>query len=264
MGPNFDEILFEVKDRVATITMNRPEKLNSLTPGMEDQLKINFKQCQDDDNIRVLILTGAGERGFCSGFDVNNLIDVEGKPKVVKPGQTIPTPSPSNHVPRFMFSTVEKPVIAAINGVAAGEGYCLALASDIRFASENARFVHVYLRRALVGSGETWWLPRLIGLGPAMYHILSADEIDAEEALHLNLISKLVPADKLYEETFAFAQRLAAMDPTTMKFTKKAIRKGLTMDYESTMEWAGYFRRIANPSGAGLAAMEGFLAKKET
>lgn len=262
MEPKFEEILFEVQDHIATITMNRPEKLNSLTPNMEERLKITFKQCQDDDDIRVLILTGAGKRGFCSGFDVNNLIDVEGKPKVFKPGQTIPTPEPSNHVPRFMFNTVEKPVIAAVNGVAAGEGYCLSLASDIRFASENARFVHVYLRRALVGSGETWWLSRLIGLGPAMYHILSADEINAEEALRLNLISRLVPADNLYEETFAFAQKLAEMDPTTMKFTKKAIRKGLTMDYESTMEWAGYFRRVANPSGAGLTAMEGFLAKR--
>jgi enoyl-CoA hydratase/carnithine racemase len=262
MALNSDEILLEVRDHIATITMNRPEKLNSLTPTMEEELKVIFKQCQDDDDVRVLILTGAGEKGFCSGFDVNNLIDVEGRPKVFKPGQTIPTPAPSNLVPLFMFKTVEKPVIAAVNGVAAGEGYCLSLASDIRFASENARFVHVYLRRALVGSGETWWLSRLIGLGPAMYHVLSADEINAEEALRLNLISRLIPADRLYGETFAFAQKLAAMDPTTMKFTKKAIRKGLTMDYESTMEWAGYFRRIANPSGAGLAAMEGFLAAK--
>lgn len=264
METQFDEILFEVRDHVATLTMNRPAKLNAMTLKMEDELKAAFRQTQDDDDIRVLIITGAGQRGFCSGFDVGTLIEVEGKLQVVKPGQTVPTPIPANHIPRFMYDTVEKPVIAAINGVCAGAGYCLSLASDIRFGSENARFAHVYLRRALVGSGETYWLPRLVGLGPAMYHILNADDIKAEEALRLNILSKLVPADKLYEEAFAFALHLAAMDPTTLKFTKKAIRKGLTLDYESAMEWVVYLRRVANPSGAGLKAMEGFLAKKGT
>jgi len=264
MKTNFSELLFEVKEHIATITMNRPEKMNAMTLTMEDELKAAFKLCQDEEDIRVLILTGTGRRGFSTGMDVSKLIDLEGKQPALRSGQTVPTPPPASGVPRALLSIVEKPVIAAINGACAGAGYCLALASDIRFGSENARFIHIYLRRALVGSGETWFLSRIIGLGAAMYHILGADEISAEEALRLNLISRLVPADKLYDETFAFAQRLAAMDPTAVKFTKKAIRKGLMLDFESATEWVGYARRIANPSGAGLAAMEGFLAKKGT
>jgi 2-(1,2-epoxy-1,2-dihydrophenyl)acetyl-CoA isomerase len=262
MSKKFEEILFQVKDHVAKITFNRPRKMNAMTPKMEEELKSAFRICQDDNDIRVLILTGAGRRGFSTGMDVGKLVDLEGTGPVIEPGQTIPTPSPSSGVARAMLSIVEKPVIAAVNGACAGAGYCMALASDIRIASENARFVHVYLRRALIASGETWLLAKIIGLGAAMYHILTADEISAEEALRLNLVSKLVPAEKLDDEAFALAAKLAAFDPTTVKFTKKAVRKSVMEDFEGVMEWVAYARRAANPSGAGLAAMKGFLEKK--
>ena len=263
MGNNFEQVIYEVKDSVAKITMNRPEKLNAMTPKMEKELRTAFQQVQDDPNARVLIITGVGRRGFCSGEDISELIHLEAKRPLPKPGELVPTPTPSAGTPRALVDILEKPVIAAVNGVCAGAGYGLALAADIRIGSENARFVHAYMRRALVASAETWYLPRIIGLGAAMYHILNADDIYAEEALRLNLISKLVPADKLDDEAFALASKLAAFDPGAVKFTKKAIRKGIFQDLTSVMEYVSFARIWANLSGANLEALEGFLDKKK-
>jgi enoyl-CoA hydratase/carnithine racemase len=261
MSTNFKEILYEVRDRVATITINRPDRMNALTKSGEEEMKGAFRLCQDDDDIRVLVITGAGRRGFSTGLDVSNLIEVEGKLPTVDPGHPLPTPG-AGGVPRALLNIVEKPVIAAVNGACAGAGYCLAMAADVRIGSENARFICAYLRRSLVAGGETWFLPRIAGLGAAMYHILNADEIGAEEAYRLNLLSKIVPADALADETFAFASKIAGFDPTVVKFTKRAIRKSLTESFDSVMEYVGYARRVTTPTGAGRNAMEAFLTKK--
>ncbi len=259
----YEQIIYELKGHVARITMNRPEKLNAMTPKMEKELRSAFQEVQNDDKARCLIITGTGCRGFCSGEDIGELINLEARKPLPKPGELVPTPSPASGVARALFDTVEKPVIASVNGVCAGAGYCLALASDVRIGSENARFAHVYFRRALVASGEVWYLPRIIGLGAAMYHIFNADDIGAEEALRLNLISKLVPADKLEDETLALANRIAAFDPGAVKMTKKAIRKGFSQDFTSVMEYVSYARILANLSGASLQAMENFLEGKK-
>jgi enoyl-CoA hydratase/carnithine racemase len=263
MGNDFKDIIYEVRDHIVKITINRPAKLNAMTPKTEKELKTAFQQVQDDDNARVLIITGAGQRGFSSGEDISELIHLEAKRPLPQPGELVPTPTPSAGTPRALFDILEKPVIAAVNGVCAGAGYGLALASDIRIGSENARFFHAYMKRALVASAETWYLPRIIGLGAAMYHILNSDEIDAEEALRLNLISKLVPADKLDDEAFALATKLADFDLGAVKFTKKAIRKGISQDLTTVMEFVSFYRIWANLSGANLEALEGFLEKKK-
>jgi 2-(1,2-epoxy-1,2-dihydrophenyl)acetyl-CoA isomerase len=263
MSNEYEHIVYETMGNITKITMNRPEKLNAMNPRMEKELKTAFQHFQDDNNARVLIITGAGQRGFCSGEDVGDLINLEARKPLPKPGELVPTPSPASGTPRALDDIVEKPVIAAVNGVCAGAGYGLALASDIRIGSENARFAHVYMRRALVASCETWYLPRIIGMGAAMYHILNADDIGAEEALRLNLLSKLVPAEKLDEEAFALAGRIAAFDPGAVKFTKKAVHKGIFQDCTSVMEYVSYARMLANLSGASLEAMEGFLEKKD-
>lgn len=239
---NFEQVIFEFKDHVATITLNRPEKLNARTAKMDTELHPCFDECQDNDDIRVVIITGAG-RGFCAGRDLQELREMTKAP-VLQPGKPMPTPDPAAGIGRRLIETIEKPVIAAVNGVCAGAGYCLALACDIRIASENARFAHVYLRRNLVAGGEAWFLPRIIGLGPAVYHILSADEIGAAEALRLNLVSKVVPADKLIDEAMDLGRKIAAASPTTVKFTKKAIYQGLTLDFNATMQYVGYARAL--------------------
>jgi 2-(1,2-epoxy-1,2-dihydrophenyl)acetyl-CoA isomerase len=168
MSNKYEYVIYESRDNVVKITMNRPEKLNAMNPKMEKELKTAFQQFQDDNKARVLIITGAGQRGFSSGEDVSDLINLEARRPLPKHGELVPTPSPASGTPRVLSEIVEKPVIAAINGVCAGAGYGLALACDIRIGSENARFAHVYMRRALVASCETWYLPRIIGMGAAM------------------------------------------------------------------------------------------------
>ncbi|MFC1871994.1 enoyl-CoA hydratase/isomerase family protein, partial [Chloroflexota bacterium] len=215
--------------------------------------------CQEDDDVRVLIITGKG-RGFSSGHDVSDLVDIY-DPKKLDPSKPLKTPEPASSLPLFLHHTVEKPIIGAINGVCAGAGYCMALACDVRIASENARFVHAYLRRALIASGELWWLPRIIGLGPTLYRVFTSDDILAEEALELKMVSKVVPADKLDEEAYELASQVALAPPTTVKFIKKAIYRGLTHDFESTMEFVGYARELAKMTGETSAYSKNFVDK---
>ena len=139
-------------------------------------------------------------------------------------------------------------------------GYVLALACDIRIASDRALFHHVYLRRALVTSGETWYLPRIIGLSNAIYHIFMADAIDADEALRLHLVSRVVPHDDLMDEAMKMAQELATRPPNATKYAKKAIYKGLNLTMEDAMEYVGYTRAANLNSGE---AEEGFRAFNE-
>ena len=258
---DYKDIVYQVQNRVAIVTMNRPEKLNNLGGGLEEELRHAFRECNADPDVRVVVITGAG-RAFSSGADVNSLQQWDERRTSGGETAAMATPGAASPLPRYMEQTVEKPVIAAINGVTAGAGYGLALASDIRIASEQAVFHHVYLRRALVASAETWLLPRLIGLGPAMYHVLTADAMDAQEALRLNLVVKVVPHGQLMEETLGLAERIAAGPPTATKYTKKAIYKGMLWDYETTMEYVGYTRSLTAGTGEPREGFAAFLEKR--
>ncbi|MBI2846410.1 MAG: enoyl-CoA hydratase/isomerase family protein [Chloroflexi bacterium] len=259
----YKHIVYEKDSRIAKVTMNRPQKLNAMFPEMEEELISAFRDCQKDDNIRVLVFTGTG-RAFSSGEDVRVLQERAEQLKKASPEQK-PTPTPmwASPIPRAMIDIVEKPVIASVNGVCAGAGYGLALASDIRIASENARFAHVYLRRALTTSCEVWFLPRLIGLGPAFYHILTADDMDAKEALRLNFVCKVVPQEKLEAETRDLALKIAERPPVATKFTKRAIYKGLLSSLAETMEFVGYARAAAAGSRESEEGRRAFLEKRK-
>lgn len=260
---DYKYIVYEKDTRIAKITMNRPQKFNAMFPDMEEELLSAFRDCQKDDNIRVLVLTGAG-RAFSSGEDVAWLQErarrLEGIPPEQRP---VPTPMWASPIPRALVDIVEKPVIASVNGVCAGAGYGLALASDIRIASEKARFAHIYLRRALTTSCEVWLLPRLIGLGPAFYHILMADDMDAQEALRLNLVSRVVPHEKLEAETRELALQIAERPPVATRFTKRAIYKGLLSSLNDTMEFVGYARAAAAGSREPEEGRRAFLEKRK-
>jgi enoyl-CoA hydratase/carnithine racemase len=166
-------------------------------------------------------------------------------------------------MPRYMAERVKKPVIAAINGVAAGAGYGLAMASDIRIATPEARFAHIYLRRALVPSAETWWLPRLIGIGPALYHILMSDEMGAEEALRLGLLIKIVPSQDLLPEAMAIANKIAEGPPVATMYAKMAVYNAMTMTFPEAMEFVGSVRQLAFPAGEFAEGTRSFLEKRK-
>lgn len=265
MEKQYEQVIYEKLGPVARVTFNRPEKLNAMNAVMNSELRDVFEDVQRDNKVRVLVLTGAG-RAFCSGEDVNNIYrgSVAQAERMSSAGvKNIPTPMSASPMPRLMHETVEKPIISAINGVAAGAGYGMALASDIRLASTEARFAHIYLRRALVTSAETFWLPKLVGLGNALYHVLMADDLDAEEAYRIGLVQRLLPPEKLMEETMAAAQRIAEGPALAQRFTKMAMEKGLLSTYKETMDFVGWARALAATAGEVQEGSRAFLEKRK-
>jgi enoyl-CoA hydratase/carnithine racemase len=261
---SYEFIKYQKKGHVATMTFNRPERLNAMDPDMEREMRAAFDDTQYDPRIRVLILTGEGE-AFSTGEDVR-VLDAwsHWKPEAGSSGQiVVPMPTASAPMPRYMVERVKKPVIAAVNGVAAGAGYGLAMASDIRIGTPAARFAHIYLRRALVPSAETWWLPRLIGLGPALYHILMSDSMDAEEALRLGLLIKIVPPENLLSEATAIANKIAEGPPMATMFAKMAAYNAMNMTFEDAMEYVGTIRQAIIPVGEFAEGTRSFLEKRK-
>jgi 2-(1,2-epoxy-1,2-dihydrophenyl)acetyl-CoA isomerase len=256
----YQNIIYEKDQRTAIVTLNRPEKLNSLSREMQDELKHAFLEAEHNPDVRVIVLTGVG-RGFCTGADVRDL-DVTAQRMAEKNGAA-PTPFAGNPIPRFFHDEIKKPIVAAINGVVAGMGYSMAVGSEIKIASDRTRFSHIYLRRAFVTSGEVWFLPRLIGLTDALWHILLSEDITAEQALQYRLVNKVVPHDRLMDETLAVCRIIEQKPPLALQYTKQAIWRGLDLSYNETMEYIGYARAIVGQAGEFAEGTRAFLEKRE-
>lgn len=207
-----DSVLYEVKSGIALVTLNRPESLNSMSGDMLDSLAANLASAAEDPEVRCVVITGAG-RAFTAGGDVKGMA----APPRAEGSQSAPRPLISSagelrrqeESSRLLYEMV-KPTIAAINGPAAGAGFSLALAADIRIASESARFATAFARIALSGDfGGTWLLQRLLGPARAKELYLLAEVLDSQRAFELGLVSKVVAADQLMPETMALARRLA-------------------------------------------------------
>lgn len=201
----------ERNDHVAIITMNRPDKLNALTKVMEAELRDAMEAADRDDTIRVVVLTGAG-KGFCAGMDINEL-------EILPPGDIRAAqwmrPYDMNRRADYQsrygyFPAMRKPVIAAINGAAAGLGLVFALYSDMRFASSRAAFSTAFARRGLIAEhGISWLLPRVVGPGHAADLLYSARKVTAQEALQMGLVDRLYEPESLMASTLAYADDLA-------------------------------------------------------
>jgi 2-(1,2-epoxy-1,2-dihydrophenyl)acetyl-CoA isomerase len=261
----YEQVLYEKIGPIGLVTLNQPEKLNSMGQVMSRELQEVWQEIRADDGVRVMVLTGAG-RAFSSGADVGGIYQgsTRAAERLAQSGiKNVPTPGPASPLPRYMHTTVEKPIIAMINGAAAGAGYGLALAADIRIASTTARFHHIYLRRALITSAETFWLPKLIGLGNAMYHVLTADDMDADEAYRVGLVQKVFPPEQLRDETMAIAQKIAEGPAVATRFTKMAMERGLLSTYQETMDFVGWARALATSAGEVQEGSKAFLEKRK-
>jgi 2-(1,2-epoxy-1,2-dihydrophenyl)acetyl-CoA isomerase len=227
----YQDMIVEKNDGVVTVTLNQPEKLNALSPAMRIGLKRILEDVNDDDEAKVLVLTGAG-RGFCSGADMGS-------------GPSAGSPPPSRQEieeSRFgwigRFRTMRKPVIAAVNGVAAGGGFSLALACDVRIASEQARFVTAFMRRAILpDQSSTWLLPHLVGTSRSLLMFWLSDEVKAEEALRIGLVDMVTPHDQLMERTMQIAGRLAKGPSVTIELTKQAVYHAMGVSLETQAEY---------------------------
>jgi enoyl-CoA hydratase/carnithine racemase len=225
------ETLYEVADRVALITLNRPDKLNAWTAVMEQEVRAALKEAEQDDNVRVIVLTGAG-RGFCAGADMSLLRNVADKgvsQDVRDRARTAGSPSAEGR-PDFQkkysyFPAIEKTVIAAINGPVVGLGLVIALYCDLRWASEGARFSTTFARRGLIAEyGMAWMLPRLVGLPNALDLLLSARTIDAVEALRMGLANLVLPQEGFLDRVRENAREMASsVSPRSMRVIKRQV-----------------------------------------
>jgi enoyl-CoA hydratase/carnithine racemase len=223
----------ELSDGVATITLNRPDKLNALTFDVYADLRDLLAELPHRGDARVVVITGQG-RGFCSGGDVEEII---GELRKMAPAQLLEFTRMTGAVVKALREC-PLPVIAAVNGVAAGAGSVIALASDFRLLAESASFAFLFTRVGLAGAdmGSAYLLPRLVGLGRATELLILGDKIDAAHADRIGLATKVVPDESLSEETTALARRLADGPALAYSTTKVLLTRELDMDLGSSIE----------------------------
>lgn len=214
-----DAVLYEVRDKIALITLNRPERLNAWNADMARGYFDSLDRAAADPEVTVIVVTGAG-RGFCAGADMDVLQGVEGGAG----GEGAGGGAPDRRDARYAMS-IPKPIIAAVNGACAGLGFVHAVACDIRFAAEGAKFTTAFSRRGLIAEhGISWTLPRLVGQSVALDLLMSGRVILAEEAKELGLVNKVFPPDQLLEETMAYAADMAAnAAPISMSIIKSQV-----------------------------------------
>ncbi|HIE17248.1 MAG TPA: crotonase [Dehalococcoidia bacterium] len=216
----FETIIYEKKDNVAWITLNRPDKLNAQNQALLSEVTAALEQAKDDDEVHVIVITGAGDRAFSAGADISMFMDWT---PISVTSWTKATKRPYTFV-----REVPKPVIAMVNGLALGGGCELAMGCDIVIASENARFGQPEINVGVIpGGAGTQVLPRLVGEKKAKEMILTGDPISAEEAYRLGLVNKVVPADKLREAVDEVIKKLKTKSPAILRFAKLAVNKSL-------------------------------------
>jgi len=237
---NYEDIVYEKDGRIATITLNRPDVLNAYTSSMVAEMAEALDDAAADDAIRALIITGAG-RGFCSGVD-----NRDPKPPLTGVPDTIKYRWKLYPVISRLWD-YDKPVICAINGMAAGAGTSLAMICDVRIASDKAQFLMVFARRGMVpDNGASYFLVRLVGLSKAYELTYSGDAIDASEMELIGLVTKVVPHDRLMDEARALALNLSKGSPIVTQLSKQLIRRAMAEpDLFAQMELEGNFQRIA-------------------
>ncbi|WP_428246599.1 enoyl-CoA hydratase [Ferrovibrio sp.] len=244
----YEHILYEVRDRIATVTLNRPDKLNAWTTTMEGEIRVAMALAAADPGVRVIVLTGAG-RGFCAGADMDLLSNIQqdnaGIARRAIGGEPFDaTVNPNFQMRYSYFPALPKPVIAAINGPAAGLGLIAALYCDMRFAADTAVFTTSFSRRGLIAEhGISWLLPRLIGPSRAMDLMLSARKVDAAEALRIGLVDRVAKPEALLDEVRAYARDLADMvSPRSMQVMKRQL-------------WEAAFQNLAEATAIGNTEM---------
>ena len=251
------DLLYEVKDKIATITLNRPDKLNAFTGPMIDAWAKALAEAQADDDVNVVVVTGAG-RAFCAGGDVARM------------RETKPTPLENKNqlwenihrVPRTL-EAMDKPVIAMVNGLAVGAGMGMCLMCDVRIASDEARFSTGYVRVGLVpGDGDTYFLPRLVGAAKALELLWTADFVDAQEALRLGIVNRVVPAGDLAQQTRAFAEQLAGGPQIPIRMIKRLVYQSLRLDLRTHLDLVSSHMAVVRETADHAEGVAAFKEKR--
>jgi len=253
---SYQEIIYEKENGLAIITFNRPEVRNALNYLAIDEALEAASDADADDLVKVLILTGAGDKAFVAGADIEEL---RARNTLTELGKR----SARRRVLANLLETMSKPTIAAINGFAVGTGLELAIACTIRIASENAKFGQPEINLGIMpGNGGTQRLPRLVGEGRAMEMILTGDLIDAQEAYRIGLVNRVVPQAELMPYVKELATKLAAKSPLAIKLAKDAVHAGLNMSLKDGIEYENKLFAILCGSKDKQEGVAAFLEKR--
>ena len=252
-----NDLLYEVKDKIATITLNRPDKLNAFTGPMIDAWARALADAQADDDVNVIVVTGAG-RAFCAGGDVGRM--KEGKPTPLENKNQL-----WQHIHRIpkTLEAVDKPVIAMVNGLAVGAGMGMCLMCDVRIASDEARFSTGYVRVGLVpGDGDTYFLPRLVGAAKALELLWTADFVEAQEALRLGIVNRVVPAGDLAQQARAFAEQIANGPQIPIRMIKRLVYQSLRLDLRTHLDLVSSHMAVVRETADHAEGVTAFKEKR--
>jgi 2-(1,2-epoxy-1,2-dihydrophenyl)acetyl-CoA isomerase len=252
-------LLFELKDGVATLTLNRPERLNALGDTLRDDLHDAILKCSDNPDVRVIVITGAG-KGFCSGGDVKAMNEAkEGR----RERPLVEKIAPNRDLTLLAMRDAPQPIIAAINGAAAGAGMNLALGCDIRIASTAAKFSQAFVKRGLHPDwGGTYFLPRVVGFAKAAELIFTGDVIDAAEALRLGLVSRVVEPEMLMPTVHELARKIAAGPPIAIRLARRALYKNADGDLRSALEFETFAQNVCFETEDATEGVRAFVEKR--
>jgi len=250
----YTTIIYAKKDHIGYITLNRPEVDNIINQQLAQELEEVCCQINQDQNIYAVIITGAGDRAFCCGSELEQLIQV---------GNTAVVSSAMIYSAAPAIASVDRPVIAAINGDALGQGLELTLSCDIRLASHRARFGFPQAALGLIPmDGGTQRLPRIVGKGKALELILTAETIDAHEAFEIGLVNKVVAQENLTAEVEALARTIASKGPIAVRYIKEAVNKGLDLTLEQGLRLEADLYFILHTTADRTEGIKAFLQKR--
>jgi enoyl-CoA hydratase/carnithine racemase len=255
----YKDILYTRENGVATITLNRPDKRNSFSPDMVTSILQAGTEAAADKEVKVLLVTGAGP-AFCAGGDVKAMADFANPQRDPNARDAVAEGSPLYR----LLHHFPKPTVAAINGVCVGGGFELALACDIRIASDKARFSEAFIRRGMIPMGSgTFMLPRLIGIDKAFLLILTGDMIDAREAERIGLVTRVVPHDELQATVTELTEKLSKAAPLAVRAVKQAIYRGLDSSLDEALDWVVDQNKELAKTGDHEEGSRAFVEKRE-
>lgn len=260
MDTDFRTIVYETAENIATITLNRPDVLNAVNQTMGRELLEALKVAAQDEEVRCLIITGNG-RAFSAGEDIQDLRVQYERGENPRLGERLL--HKYNPIIRRIRQT-PKPIIASVNGVAAGAGAGIAYSCDVRIASDNARFIQAFIRVGLApDSGSSFFLPRLVGFAKALELSLTGAELTSGDAERLGLVSKVVPPEQLKTSTRELAAKLTQGPPKAIALTKRALNKSISADLDAMLEYESYLQEIAGATADHIEAVRAFFAKRK-
>lgn len=253
-----DHVLYTVEKSYALITLNRPEVKNAFSPEMIRLWREYLEESGKDDRVRVIIVTGKGDT-FCSGGDIREM--AEGKRRSWNMKKLL---WEGIHRIALTLEDMDKPVIAAINGAAMGAGLDMALMCDLRVCSEKAKLAESYILMGLApGDGGAYFLPRLIGTSRALELFLTADSVSPEEALRLGIVNRVVPHDRLLEETIILAKKIASHPPLAVRMMKRAVYQAQTSTLRSHLDYISSQVSLLTETEDHIEAAKAFLEKRK-